>query len=315
MNTIKSCRASTFVASAAAFILATLMGAAARADSAPPVLGSAAALTARFIELKSAFASNQFKRPLVLTSKEGSDLLAGDIYAIVDHSFAAASAALSQPGQWCEVMILHLNTKFCKPTIEASGPQLHVSIGKKFDQPVDKAYRVDFNYQLAARTEHYLQVRLSAEEGPLSTRDYRIILEATPAGPGQTYMRLTYSYGYGTMAQLAMRAYLATVGRNKIGFTMVNEAAEGQPQPVGGMRGVVERNTMRYYLAIESYLGALSAPPATRAEKGFKDWFQATETYPRQLHEMERAEYLDMKRTEYQRQQSQRDPLARVEPQ
>ena len=315
MNTIKCCRGSTIVAGAAGFILATLIGADVWADSAPPVLGSATALTARFSELKSGFASNQFKRPLVLTSKEGSDLLAGDIYAIVDHPFAAASAALSQPGQWCEVMILHLNTKFCKSTNEASGPQIHVRIGKKFDQPVDKAYLVDFKYQLAARTDHYLQVRLSAEEGPLSTRDYRIILEATPAGPGQTYMRLTYSYGYGTMAQLAMRAYLATVGRNKVGFTMVNETADGQPQPVGGMRGVVERNTMRYYLAIESYLGALSGPPATRAEKGFKDWFQATETYPRQLHEMERAEYLDMKRTEYQRQQSQRDPVAQVEPQ
>jgi len=66
---------------------------------------------------------------------------------------------------------------------------------------------------------------------------------------------------------------------------------------------VVERNTMRYYLAIESYLGALSAPPQTRLEKRLQDWFAASERYSRQLHEMERGEYLEMKRREYQRQQ------------
>jgi hypothetical protein len=66
---------------------------------------------------------------------------------------------------------------------------------------------------------------------------------------------------------------------------------------------VVERNTMRYYLAIEAYLGALSAPPRARLEKRLHDWFAASERYPRQLHEMKRNDYLDMKRREYQRQQ------------
>ena len=34
-----------------------------------------------------------------------------------------------------------------------------------------------------------------------------------------------------------------------------------------------------------------------------RDWFAATERYPRQLHELEQDEYLVMKRKEYQRQQ------------
>jgi len=70
------------------------------------------------------------------------------------------------------------------------------------------------------------------------------------------------------------------------------------------MRGVVERNTMRYYLAIEAFLGALSVPPQARLEKRLRDWFAAAERYPRQLHEKERDEYLKMKRREYLRQQS-----------
>jgi hypothetical protein len=64
----------------------------------------------------------------------------------------------------------------------------------------------------------------------------------------------------------------------------------------------VERNTMRYYLAIESFLGALSAPPQKRFEKRLHDWFAASERYPRQLHELEQTQYLDMKRNEHSRQ-------------
>jgi hypothetical protein len=67
------------------------------------------------------------------------------------------------------------------------------------------------------------------------------------------------------------------------------------------MRGLVERNTMRYYLAIESNIGALSAPPQARLEKSLRDWFAAIEAYPRQLHELEQDEYLAMKRKEYSR--------------
>ena len=71
---------------------------------------------------------------------------------------------------------------------------------------------------------------------------------------------------------------------------------------VGGQRGVVERNTMRYYLAIDAYLRSLAAPPAERLEQRLRTWFDTTEKYPRQLHEVERADYLQMKRDEVARQ-------------
>ena len=71
---------------------------------------------------------------------------------------------------------------------------------------------------------------------------------------------------------------------------------------MNGVRGVVERNTMRYYLAIDAYLGAVDAPAAEQFEKRIQTWFTATERYPRQLHELERDAYLNMKRAEYKRQ-------------
>jgi len=106
------------------------------------------------------------------------------------------------------------------------------------------------------------------------------------------------------MGRVAMQVYLGTTGREKVGFTVDGTQADGQPQHIGGMRGVIERNSMRYYLAIEAFLGALSVPPQAQFEKRLRDWFAATERYPRQLREMEQTAYLEMKRREHQRQQA-----------
>jgi hypothetical protein len=78
----------------------------------------------------------------------------------------------------------------------------------------------------------------------------------------------------------------------------------GQAIYIDGMRGLIERNTMRYYLAIEAYLGALSAPAAAQLDKRLNDWYAAVERYPLQLHEISLQEYLEMKRREYVRQQA-----------
>ena len=277
---------------------------AAQADDARTNPGPAATLGARYAALKDELRHNQFHRPLYMDSSERSDGVTGEIYALVNYPFATAGAALHKPSQWCDILILHLNTKYCRPSTGSRGTVLHVNIGKKYDQPMHEAYRVDFVYRVAAKTANYLQVKLNADRGPLSTRDYRVVLEAAPVEDGQTFIRLSYSYSYGMVGWLAMQTYLRTIGRNKVGFTVVGRKSGGQPHYIGGMRGVVERNTIRYYLAIEAFLGALSAPPQARVEKSLRDWFAAVEGYPRQLHEMEKGEYLDMKRKEYSRQQA-----------
>ena len=129
------------------------------------------------------------------------------------------------------------------------------------------------------------------------------MLEAIPLKDGGTFIHLSYSYAYGFTAKLAMQAYLKTVGSDKVGFTVIKKLPDGKPLHVSGIRGALERNTMRYFLAISAYLGALSAPPQQQLEKRLRDWFASTERYPLQLHELEQSEYLDMKRKEYKRQQ------------
>ena len=100
-----------------------------------------------------------------------------------------------------------------------------------------------------------------------------------------------------------MNAYLATTGRRKVGFTVVGTRANGEPEYIRGIRGVVERNTVRYYLAIDACLGALDAPPAEQLERRLEGWFDGAERYSRQLHELDREDYFELKRSEYSRQQ------------
>ena len=263
----------------------------------------AEALQARGAALRQDLAQNAFQRPLHLASTESSERVKGEAVGLVRQPFSAA-ATLAGAASWCDLLTLHLNTKQCRSSGTEGNTMLHLVIGKKFDQPVEDAYRVNFRYTVVASTPAYLHVTLDAAEGPLGTRDYRIALEATPALDGQTLIRLSYSYGYGIVGKLAMQSYLGTIARDKVGFTVTGKDTAGRDKYIGGMRALVERNTMRYYLALEAYLAASPLPSAARTEKSLHDWFAACERFPRQLHEMERNEYLAMKRREFARQRA-----------
>jgi hypothetical protein len=260
--------------------------------------GGAAALRTKYQSLQSQLANNPFKRRISLESTENPSKLSGDIYAVVEQPFDRVRDGLKGAASWCDVLMLHLNTKQCLVQNEGGTTMLAVALGRKFDQPLSDAQVVKFKYQLAAAANDYLDARLSADQGPLSTRNYRIELTATPIEGGKSFIHLSYSYAYGTAARFAMQAYLATIGSDKVGFTATGKEADGSPQYIGGVRGVVERNTMRYYLAIDSFL---EYPTAPELDKRLASWFDATEQYAKQLHETERADYLTMKRNEYRR--------------
>ncbi len=264
----------------------------------------AATLLAREVSLRDRLAHNAFRLPLVLESTDADGLLEGNIHAVVAQPFAAVARALQAAGQWCDILIVHPNVKECRASGAGASSVLGIALGRKFDQPLRDAYRLAFAYRVTASEPRYLGVRLIADSGPLGTSDYRILVEATPIDAQRTFLHLSYSYVYGAAARLLMEGYLATIGRGKVGFSILGREPDGTPIYADGARGVVERNTMRYYLAIESYLGATATPAAGQAEKRLHDWFAAAERYPRQLHEMDLDEYLSIKRRELVRQRA-----------
>ncbi|HEY4997879.1 MAG TPA: hypothetical protein VII36_01990 [Usitatibacter sp.] len=280
-------------------ILACLAVASA-AFAAPDDTGPGAILRAKHAHLREKLESNAFGRELFLVSNEGPTAVGGDVYAILDFPFAKVASALGEARSWCDVLILPFNTKHCFAPGEGA-TRLSVRVGRKAEQPAEQAFPIEFNYRVVASIPDYFRVMLNADKGPLGTRDYRMALEATPLDEGRTFVHLGYSYGFNMISRLAMQAYLRTAGASKVGFTVEGRDAQGRPSYVGGMLGATERNTMRYFLAIEAYLASLAAPPSAQVDKRLSDWFAATEKYSRQLHEMDRGEYLAMKRKETKR--------------
>lgn len=264
---------------------------------------SAAALKAKYTEFNDQLLHNQFHRELYLNSTESQHDLKGEIYAVVDYPFIIVSKSFNNPDHWCDVLILHVNIKYCHASENLTDTVLKVNLGTKNEQLLPLTYGVAFSYREMIKTSDYFAVELKSENGPMSTHDYLIWLEATPLNDGRTFLHFTYAYAFGLAGQLAMEGYLATGGRNKVGFTITRKFPNGQADYIQGVRGVVERNTMRYYLAIDAYLFALAYSPKDQLEKRLHQWFNSTEQYAIQLHEVELANYLRMKHSEYQRQQ------------
>ncbi len=263
-----------------------------------------AALRAKYAELAGKLENNPFQNPLYLESSEAGGELKANVYAVLSHPFPAVQSALKQPARWCDILILYLNTKYCRASTEAAGTVLKVNIGRKSGQTVEQSFRVEFTYRVIEAGPEHLAVALNADRGPFGTSNCRLLLEAVPLENGHTFIHLAYSYSYGPTAKLAFLAYLGTAGRNKVGFTVTGTGNDGQVAYIGGLRGLIERNAMRYCLAIEAYFGALSVAPSAQLEKRLRDWYASTERYPRQLHEISQQDYLEMKRRETLRQQS-----------
>ncbi len=273
----------------------------AAADEAQPKQGDG--LRATYEKLAPQLARSPFQRPLLLRSLDNTERPTGEMHAVVSYPFETLKGSLQQVRAWCDLLTLPANVKRCSIADEDSAtPRVRLAVGRKFDQPIEEAYALDFRFQLLAAQPQYLLVEMSAPQGPMGTSNYRLSLEAVPIDARRSFIRLRYAYVNGVAARMATSAYLATAGRDKVGFTITGKDSDGSPRYVGGIQGIAERNTMRYFLAIESYLATLRDPSDQRLDRRLRDWYTATERYARQLHEQSMDEYLTMKHREARQQ-------------
>ena len=239
----------------------------------PAQAQDAAALRARHSALQAKLADNPFGRALHVESSTSGSTHKGEIHAVIEQPYKAVAAGLGRAAHWCEILLLQVNIKRCDATDDALGAH----ITRKPRDTVDQAHRIDFGFTARQSTD-YLNAALRAETGPVGTRDYAIVLQAAPLDARRTFLHMSYTYKLGTMARLAMDAYLAGPGREKRGFTVD-----------GGARGVVERNAMRYYLAVEAHLASQALEPRLRR------WYTEATRYPQLREEITLEQYLQMK--------------------
>jgi hypothetical protein len=266
----------------------------------PALAQDAGTLRERYEALQDELARSAFGRPIHVLSASDSGEYQGEVYAIIEQPFGVVAPALARPANWCDVLTLQVNVKRCEAPGSGAGPSVTAFITRKPREPLESAYRVEFRYQLAGAGADYLRVALSAPSGPMGTRDYAIRVEAMPLEGERTFLHTSYAYSLGLMARVAMDAYLATSGRDKVGFSVVERPAGAEPVYVDGVRGVIERSAMRHYLAIEAFLHSLRVPEGERLQARLEKWYAGIERHPQLREEVGRDEYVQMKRREAQ---------------
>ena len=235
----------------------------------------------------------------IKSKKAGSSVIA-DVYAVSGKCFDDIYKALSTPENWCEFAPLHLNVKSCTCT-QGVQPQITFYAGRKFYRPPEEAYELKYRFQVTESEADRFRVKLSAEDGPHGTSDYMIVVEAVLIGD-QTLVHMGLSYTTSLVSRLATSTYLSTIGSGKVGFS-IDEHQTDHPAYVTGEKGIIERNVMRYFLALTVYLDTLHLDPAEGFNSRAAAWYDLTEQYAMQLHELDKQEYLEAKKREHQNQQ------------
>ncbi|MBC7963220.1 MAG: hypothetical protein H7Y05_09780, partial [Steroidobacteraceae bacterium] len=264
--------------------------------------GSASAAEASLLETyhrnKAKLEKNSFGLPLFLESSELNNRVHVDVYGIFNYPFDTVVNVLKVPANWCDIVSLHPNIKACTYSEVPGAVLLTFYVGRKIYQPPEDTRQVLYRYQKVDQRQDYLDIILSADTGPFGTKNHRMRFEALPLNGGKTFVHVSYEYSDSAALRLAAKAYFATLGRQKVGFTVTGTDKSGKPVHIGGPRGSIERNAVRYYFAIQTILDTLRYPEESRFSMRINNWYELTNRFRKQLFELEEKDYMTFKTTE-----------------
>jgi hypothetical protein len=245
---------------------------------------------------------NSFGFPLFMESFERDNRVHVDVYGIFDQTFSSVVNVLKVPANWCDIVSLHPNIKACTYRELPGTWRLIFYIGRKVYQPPEYAHQVIYHYRKVDQQQGYLDIILNAEEGPFGTKDHRMRFEALPLDGGRTFVHVSYEYSDSVTLHFAEKVYFATLGLGKVGFTITGTDRKGNPVYIDGPRGAIERNAVRYYFAIQSFINTLSYPEKIRFGMRISECYDLTNRYRKQLFEMDKKDFLAFKTKEHMNQ-------------
>jgi hypothetical protein len=251
---------------------------------------------------KARLETNSFGLPLFLDSYERDGRVQVDVYGIFDYPFASVVDVLKVPANWCDIASLHPNVKACTYRELQDAWLLTFYLGRKVYQLPEDTRQIIYQHRNVDQRQGYQDIVLSADEGPFGTRDHRIRFEALTLDGGRTFVHVVCAYRDSVALRLAEKAYFATLGSGKIGFTVTGTDKNGEPVYIGGARGAIERNAVRYYFAIQSFMNTLHYPEESRFSMRISEWYDLTNRYRQQLFELDKKDYLTLKATEHENQ-------------
>ena len=239
--------------------------------------------------------TNSFGLPLFLESYEQGDRVHVDVYGIFNYPFSSVVNVLKVPANWCDIASLHPNVKACTFRELPGDWLLTFYLGPKSYKPPEGMRQVMYHYRNLDQQKGYMDVSLSAETGPYGTKNHIMRFEALPLDGGRTFVHVSYVYSDSAALRLAGKVYFATLGMGKAGFTVTGTDRNGKPVYIGGPRGALERNAVRYYLAIHSFMNTLHYPKETRFSMRISEWYDLADRHREQLLDLDKKDYLAFK--------------------
>lgn len=248
--------------------------------------------------------TSSFGLPLFLNSFEKDDKVHVDVYGIFDSPFRSVVNVLQVPANWCDIVSLHPNVKACTYRELPDDWLLTFYIGSKKYQTPEETRQVSYRFQNVVQQPEYLDILLHADAGPFGTEGHRMRFEALPLEGGRTFVHVSYEYSDSMALRLAGKAYFSTLGRDKVGFTVTGRDGNGQNIFIGGPRGAIERNAVRYYFAIQTFMSTLRYSEQGLFNARISQWYDLTARYRKQLYDLDKKDYLAFKTKEHENQKT-----------
>jgi len=265
-------------------------------------------LQARAVEFHQQQLLEESPLPFVLSSSFTSDLSKARVRTFIrDVRLDLFAERLSQPSEWCEFIPLHLNIKACGHIKSNDQQIVQFYAGVKDYVTPDNAHLLQLSFN-TTNVDGVFSAELYAADGPLDSTNIRFGLRAIDSegedGSG-VYFEFELSSEPGLTNSLA-RIYLATIARKKKGFSVKGKTWSGKPKYVGGQRGAIERNLVRYLLALETYFDTAVLNSDSSPDEIYRlrigRWYDQTDQYKEQLFELARSVYISNKLRERENQ-------------
>ena len=226
-------------------------------------------LLERYQELRNGAGTMLPGTTICLTSSDEGKELSAEVSSIIHHPFEMVVSSLEKAENWCQFMPLHFNIKACTYQSREGRKLLTLYSGRKTYQSPDDSYEMTYRFEASRNDQSHLSLKLRADHGPVNTKDYRLEVKAQRDEEG-TLLHIYSSSRPSTLSSILTHGYLSTLGRDKVGFSRIQQ--NGEWRLVQGVRGVIERNVMRYHLAVDSFLSTQPLPETSRHTAALTTW-------------------------------------------
>ncbi len=232
--------------------------------------------------------------PFTLQSQDKDGEIRASVRTFISNiEFSQFTDRLSNVSQWCEFIPLHLNIKACGYSTDNDQLRLDFFVGAKGYMTPDEAQILAFRVNVLEHPNLF-EMGFTASKGPFGSSNYWLDFRAIAVDHG-VYLEFDLSSRPGFISSLA-KIYFATVGSGKVGFSTLGKDRSGRVRYVKGQRAGAERNIVRYLLSIKTYFETIQWEDQPDIyERRLNYWFDRTEQHKRQLNEMNKEVYMDIK--------------------